>query len=126
VINEQSQIKSLDAQVAIVTGAARGIGREIAMRFVKSGWVVHSFDVISPDTISEKSTSSTNLIDHQVNCVDAQAVRTAVQEILDAHSHIDLLVNNAGIGFRSGLEDFPEDQWQRVIDINLTAVFLCM
>jgi 3-oxoacyl-[acyl-carrier protein] reductase len=116
----------MEIQVAIVTGAARGIGREIANRFAKSGWLVHSFDIIMPNEVTEKFDWSANIVDHKVNCCDSQALRSAFQDVMNSHSRIDLLVNNAGIGFRSGLEDFPEDEWQRVIDINITAVFLCM
>jgi len=122
----ESEKNSMEVQVAIVTGAARGIGREIANRFAKSGWLVHSFDIIAPNETTEKFDWLANIFDHKVNCADSQALNSAVQEVLDAHSQIDLLVNNAGIGFRSAFEAFPEDEWQRIIDINVTAVFLGM
>ncbi|MCG9700016.1 beta-ketoacyl-ACP reductase [Vibrio natriegens] len=106
-------------KVAIVTGAARGIGRAICEQLLEDGFYVIGLD-ISPVEWSQSS----QLTSYQVNLCDSKGVNEVVESIIQQHHRIDVLVNNAGITRDALLQDMLEKDWDSVIDVNLKAVFL--
>ncbi|HHG3466092.1 TPA: beta-ketoacyl-ACP reductase [Vibrio parahaemolyticus] len=106
-------------KVAVVTGAARGIGQAICEQLLEDGFHVVGLD-ISPVEWSH----SAQLSSYQVNLCDAAAVSEVVDSIVEQHGRIDALVNNAGITRDALLPDMLEQDWDSVIDVNLKAVFL--
>jgi 2-dehydro-3-deoxy-L-rhamnonate dehydrogenase (NAD+) len=106
----------LAGRVAIVTGAAKGIGRAIADRLSASGAMVVGWDLMpAPNMASEIVDVSSKLHVDQA-CARARA----------AHGRVDILVNNAGIaGPTLPVETYRLDDWERILRINLTGTFLC-
>jgi NAD(P)-dependent dehydrogenase (short-subunit alcohol dehydrogenase family) len=118
-------------KVAFVTGAASGIGRETALAFARAG-----ASVAVPD-VSEKGTQETaRLIEEQggralaVKCdvTRTEDVKTALDKTIGAFGRLDFAFNNAGVEPRkpAPTADYDEEEWNRIIDIDLRGVFLCM
>jgi 3-oxoacyl-[acyl-carrier protein] reductase len=119
---------SLEGKVAIVTGAARGIGRGIAEAFAAEGATVVLADRNLPgaeDVARELRAAGTDTLTVPVDVTQEASVETMVAETLSTFSTVHILVNNAGINSTSLLVDMPLKQWQEMIDTNLTSVFLC-
>lgn len=118
----------LKDKVAIITGAGSGIGQATAVLFSKEGAYV-----VIADIDKEKGTITLDLIKNQngdaifveTNVSNAESVRKMVNAALDNYGKIDILVNNAGIFFDAKVIDMTEDEWNRIMDINLKSVFLC-
>jgi 3-oxoacyl-[acyl-carrier protein] reductase len=114
---------------AVVTGGAQGIGLAIAERFLASGASVCLWDRDEPLVRKTASTlaSKGNVEAIVMDVTDLDSVRNAVRKTQDALGGIDLLICNAGIAGPSGkLWEYPPDEWQKVIDIDLTGVFNCL
>ncbi len=122
-----------DAKV-IVTGAASGLGRCFALNFAQSGAQVLGFDVDDEGLLALEEEEE-NISTYAGNVADEEDVKEAVSTAIEAFGSVNGLVNNAGI-FRDGLlakkdRDTGEvktmslEQWQTVIDVNLTGTFLC-
>jgi 3-oxoacyl-[acyl-carrier protein] reductase len=121
----------LDGEVVVVTGANRGLGREMSLRYAREGArvVLVARTASELEAVAEEAEGETLVAPADVT--DAAAVEAAVESALDAFGGVDTLVNNAGIGLLS-LEDggrptheITEERWRQVIDVNLTGVFLC-
>ena len=115
-------------QVAIITGGARGIGREIALLFAKEGADIALFDVNAEQlaqTVGELRALGRRAEGFVVDVTDPQTVEDAVSKVLDKLSRIDILINNAGITQDGLLVRMSDAQWDRVLDINLKGTFLC-
>ena len=115
----------LEGRIAVVTGAARGIGLAVAERLTASGASVAVWDVDG----NEAEKSAATLADAcavGVDVSDADSVGKAVAATLDRYGRIDCLVNNAGIAGPTGpLWEYPIDVWRKILEIDLTGVFLC-
>lgn len=110
-------MKRMEGKVAIVTGGARGIGRQIVDTFVKEGAKM----VISADmAMGEESTNVKNVI---LNVTDREAINKFVEEIKVEFGQIDVLVNNAGVTKDALIHKMDENMWDFVIDVNLKGVF---
>ncbi len=119
---------NLTGRHAIVTGGARGIGYAIAQRLLQSGASVSVWDVDEQAAGEAKSSLSEHgTVDTQtVELTDAEAVAVAMEKTLSALGHVDILCNNAGIaGGNYKTWEYPVDEFRRVIDVDLNAVFLC-
>ncbi|RME95444.1 MAG: SDR family oxidoreductase [Alphaproteobacteria bacterium] len=114
-------------KVALVTGAARGIGLATAKLFLARGWAVGLLD-IDADTLRETSASlagSGDFLPLHCDVADAAGVERALAQMRSRYGRLDALVNNAGIAiFRPLLETSLED-WQNILAVNLTGAFIC-
>ncbi|NPV85113.1 MAG: SDR family oxidoreductase [Anaerolineae bacterium] len=122
-------MKRFVGQVAVVTGAAKGIGAAAALRFAQEGANVACMDV---DRETNEATAARIKQDCGVdtlaiycNVADPESVKQAFDQVLQRWGRIDVLVTSAGIYTGSPLADVSLQQWQRTIDVNLTGVFLC-
>ena len=115
---------SLDGRVALVTGAASGLGRAIAAGLAEAGARVRCVDR-DADGNDEVARSIGKEADaYTADVTDAEAIAAAVDGLVEAAGRIDVLVNSAGIGGRSPALDYPEDMWDSVMEINLRGTYL--
>jgi len=113
----------LDGNVAVVTGGAQGIGFAVARRLVQSGARVALWDM-DADLLSAASAELGGAATVAVNIADYDAVAAAVAQTETQLGAIDILVHSAGIaGKNAPLDDYPLDEWHRVIDIDLNGTF---
>lgn len=115
-------------KVAIITGAGKGIGQGIALAFAREGARIAIVDVdmeAMAKTTQEIISLGTKSIAIPSDVTNAIQVQHMVEETLKSFGTLDILINNAGIGTTTMVEDTPEQEWRRVIDVNLTGVFLC-
>jgi 3-oxoacyl-[acyl-carrier protein] reductase len=115
-------------QVAIVTGAARGIGRAIALAFVEEGAKVALADVDGERLArlrEEIAARGGQALPVPCDISKSSDVKEMVDQVLKAFGRIDVLVNNAGIIRRGTIETVTEEDWDRVISINLKGTFNC-
>ncbi|MBI3302518.1 MAG: 3-oxoacyl-[acyl-carrier-protein] reductase [Deltaproteobacteria bacterium] len=119
----------LNGQVALVTGASRGIGRAIAGRLAREGALV-MVNYLQQQAAAEATLASIAAGGGQAelcrfDVANGAEVTTAVQSIVDRHGKVDILVNNAGLALDNLLLRYKEEDWERVMDVNLKGVFLC-
>jgi 3-oxoacyl-[acyl-carrier protein] reductase len=118
----------LENRVALVTGAAAGIGRETARVFAREGARVVLADVDEArgaEAAAEIESSGGTAVFERLDVTDAAGVERVVAAAVERFGGLDVLVNNAGIVADARLVKMTLEQWQRVIDINLKGVFLC-
>jgi len=111
-------------QIAVVTGASRGIGRAIAEKLAEDGAKVVCTDVMDCDETVAAITGAGGSAEGLVfDVTDFQAAETAIQGISERHGGIDILVNNAGITRDQLLIRMKAEDWRRVLEINLDGAF---
>ncbi|MEM7759480.1 MAG: 3-oxoacyl-[acyl-carrier-protein] reductase [Cyanobacteria bacterium P01_A01_bin.40] len=122
-------LQHLKDKVAVVTGASRGIGKAAALALASQGAKVVVNYARSSEaaeaTVQEISAAGGEAIALQADVSQVEAVDNLVKSTLDKFGRIDVLVNNAGITKDTLLLRMKPEQWQAVIDLNLTGVFLC-
>ncbi len=109
-------------KVAVVTGAARGIGRATAERFLAEGWRVAMLDV---DVGIDAVPASDTILPLRADVADEDSVQAAFARIGAVFGRVDALVNNAGIAVFKPLMETSFADWQRVLAVNLGGAFLC-
>jgi 3-oxoacyl-[acyl-carrier protein] reductase len=120
----QAAFFSLVGQVAVVTGGATGIGAAIAKRLRQSGATVYIADVDAKQ--AGETAAALNAVPLPMDVTQRQSVEAAVASVLDQSGQLDILVNNAGIaGKAAPLWEQTDEDWAKIIAINLTGVFLC-
>jgi len=114
-------------RVALVTGAARGIGLATARRFLADGWRVALLDIDS-DTLDRTHAAlpAGETIAICADVADAAGVAAAVARVAKEFGRLDALVNNAGIAIFKPILDVTYEDWSRVLAVNLTGPFLCV
>jgi len=115
-------------KVALITGAARGIGLATAKRFLAEGWAVALIDV--EDAQLREAAASladpVNVLALHCDVSDAAAVHGAMARINERFGRLDALVNNAGVAVFKPILETADDEWDRVLAVNLTGPFLCI
>lgn len=119
----------LQDRVAIVTGASRGIGRSVALALADEGAHVvvnyASSSTAAQEVVAAITDTGGTAIAIQADVSKSEQVDALIEETLKTYSRIDVLVNNAGITRDTLLLRMKPEDWQAVIDLNLTGVFLC-
>ena len=116
---------SLENKVALITGGTSGLGKMMALALAKAGafvWIASSRDN-ADETLKELKDQGTEGRFIQVDVTSSEALENIVSLIHQESNQIDILVNAAGINLRTSAEDLTLDEWQKTIDINLTAPF---
>jgi NAD(P)-dependent dehydrogenase (short-subunit alcohol dehydrogenase family) len=119
---------SFDGRVAVVTGGAKGIGWATVEALIAEGVRPMLFDRDDVALASASRQLTERGVDHltvQLDVSDEAAVDGAMSEVVARYGRIDILVNNAGIALRRPTLELSLADWQAVVDVNLTAVFLC-
>jgi gluconate 5-dehydrogenase len=117
---------NLDGRVALVTGATRGLGWAIARTFAEHGAHVAINSRKADDChdrVNQLTSAGLKAEASPFDVGDLDACRQVVARLLREHGHLDILVNNAGIIHREPLEGFSDEDWQRVVNVNLNAAF---
>jgi len=116
---------SLENKVALITGGTSGLGKMIALALAEAGafvWIASSRDN-ADETLKELNNQGSEGRFIQVDVTSSEALENIVTLIHEESNQIDILVNAAGINLRTSAEDLTLDEWQKTIDINLTAPF---
>lgn len=120
-------MKLLEGKVALITGAARGIGKEIALKFAEEGADIAFTDLVIDEngkkTEEEIAAKGVKCKGYASNAADFAATEEVVKQIKDDFGHIDILVNNAGITKDGLMLRMTEAQWDAVIAVNLKSAF---
>ena len=119
----------LKDKVAIITGAATGIGQGIALAFAQEGAkvVVDYFGKpsVTDDTLKKIADAGGEAIAVDADVSNPGDVASLIQQTVSRFGKLDVLVNNAGIEKKIAFVDFPLDEWQKILSVNLTGPFLC-
>ncbi len=111
--------------VALVTGAARGIGRRISLTLAKRGYAVVANDLEAPeDTVEELRKLDAQALSLPGDVSDESSVRKMAESVMERFGRMDALVNNAGVSLLKPAEETTAEDWRRVMEVNLTGPFL--
>jgi NAD(P)-dependent dehydrogenase (short-subunit alcohol dehydrogenase family) len=115
----------MSGKSGIVTGGARGIGRELAAAFAAAGARVAIWDTDGDAARAAATEVGAGAIADTVDVTDENGVGAAVEAVLGAYGQIDFLINNAGIRHVAPIAEEPVDAWRRTIDVNVNGTFIC-
>ncbi|GGI20159.1 SDR family NAD(P)-dependent oxidoreductase [Bradyrhizobium guangdongense] len=118
---------SSPAKVALVTGAARGIGLATAKRFLAEGWRVALLDIAGEQQASAAAALQSPDTTLAITCdvSDAAAVASAMAAVMSRFGRLDALINNAGVAVFAPVLETSDADWNRIMTVNLTGPFLC-
>ena len=123
-----AQKKELDGKAAIVTGGSSGIGRAIVLKLAGEGAKVTIADIdlnLAKKVVAEVKGLGGSCIAVKTDVSKSQDVGNMVEETIRQFGSVDILVNDAGIGAGAMVQDLTEEDWDKVISINLKGTFLC-
>src|SRR3954469_9369683 len=126
-----SEKKGFAGKVAFVTGAANGIGRAAALAFAREGASVVVADVSEPgnrETVRLIEEEGGRAVAVRCDVARAEDVKAALAKTVESFGRLDFAFNNAGIEPKkpAPTADYDEEEWDRIIDVDLRGVFLCM
>ncbi|MCM8814906.1 MAG: 3-oxoacyl-[acyl-carrier-protein] reductase [Candidatus Omnitrophica bacterium] len=114
-----------NGKVVIITGAAGGIGRAMAEKFGAAGANLVLWDVVRPDEVRDSLKIVGKVISEQVDITKTTAIQEASMQVIAEFGKVNVLVNNAGITRDALILRMKEEDWDRVIEVNLKGAFLC-
>lgn len=117
----------LEEKVAVVTGAASGIGAACALRFAEEGARIVGMDIQGPrggEWKAVERAAPQSFFETELDVRDEGAVEAAVARVIEAFGRIDVLLNAAGVGAAGSVHTVAQEEWDRVVDINLKGSFL--
>ena len=121
--------KPLEGQVALVTGAAKRIGRSIALRLAAEGADIgvnyETSTAEAESVVREIQSSGRRAVAMQADVSNQAEVHQLLATVEKAFSRLDILINNAGMFFGAKFEELTEQQWDRIMNTNLKSQFLC-
>lgn len=121
-------MKRLENKVAVITGGARGIGKTTVELFAKEGATVVIWDLLEDEGLKlsdEINIIGGNSLFTKVDVTSYESTEAAAKLVFEKFGKIDILINNAGITSDATLQKMTPEQWEKVIDVNLTGVFNC-
>ena len=118
---------NLEKKVAVVTGASSGLGHDAAVMYAEYGADLALLDLNKNDL--EKVKEEIEKLGRKVIAIECdvtkeEEVKSAVSKVLEVFSHIDILLNNAGIAVRGGVETLTEDEWDKSFNVNVKGMYL--
>ncbi len=121
---------SLDGKVALVTGAARGIGATLAVGLAQAGADVAVTDMtqrleLARDTQARVEATGGRSATYELDVLDIASIPAAIQRVVDDFGRLDILINNAGIRIRKPALEVTEADWDATVDTNLKGLFFC-
>ena len=123
-----TELTDLHGRIAVVTGAASGIGAACADRLIEAGAVVYRADISNPadDPHPERDTGgdSAHAVDVHLDVTDEAAADALARRVMDTHQRLDIWVNAAGIFPRASILDLALDDWRRVLNVNLDGTLI--
>lgn len=114
-------------KIAVVTGGASGLGEAISIGLAQAGATVVVGDVnrdAADRLVAGVADGADRLSALSVDVTSRDSIDSVVEEVVNRHERIDILVNSAGMAYRARAEDFPEDVWDRIINVNLKGTFM--
>ncbi len=119
-------MKRFENKVVVITGGASGIGKAAVEKFAREGAATVVWDVIQPSEKQQEAAAVNSQYKFmKVNTAKFEEVEAATKEVIQQFGKIDVLINNAGITRDASLQKMTAEQWQQVMDVNLTGVFNC-
>ncbi|MBX3030489.1 MAG: SDR family oxidoreductase [Chloroflexi bacterium] len=118
----------LAGRVAVVTGGGSGLGRAISVGYAQAGVTVIVADVNDDgvaETVATIAAQGGSAIASHLDVTSKEQVDALADRVVQDHGRVDILVNSAGSAFRSPAEDFPEDRFDFILDLNLKGTYLC-
>jgi NAD(P)-dependent dehydrogenase (short-subunit alcohol dehydrogenase family) len=118
---------NLNGKVAVITGASKGLGKAMALALGGAGASI-ALAARGVEQLNEVKQAVENLGGRaqvfQADLVEEEQVRKLAHDVMETFKGVHILINNAGINLRKQLVDFTMEEWRRVVDTNLTSVFL--